>query len=136
MVKTPIKQNPSLETLTPVIFAPGTAPKTVHDVLEHAARYIEEHGWTTGVLENDLGNVCAVGAIAKVSPNSTVLFQAIRRVSNNLPGDSSVTPVHHVESWNDGLDFDADLGRLRRRREDEVVAALRWSAKRTVAESE
>ena len=37
------------------------------DILRNAAAYIQKHGWIQGALDNDEGEVCALGAICAVT---------------------------------------------------------------------
>lgn len=124
LVKTP-EGYVTAEPVFPMVMPDFDRPKTPREVLSHAARYIEEFGWTRGRLVEEEGAACAVGAIMKVTGDMDLRTLAYRRLLQHLPTrDDMGTPRRNIESWND------DLGR----QESEVIAALHWAAKPTVHE--
>lgn len=80
------------------------------EVLQAAARYIDECGWTQGSYGVSGGPRCALGAILHVSDDSTAVVRAAQRLKGFLGIDITV--------WNDAK------GRTR----DEIVAAMRAAA--------
>jgi hypothetical protein len=89
----------------------ATAPSTMPDVLDAAADYIEQNGWTQNRSRNADGAVCAIGAIRYASgqyvPISRLGLAAVDAVESHLG--------RWICGWND------TPGRTR----TEVVAKLR-----------
>ena len=95
--------------------------KTVADVLRHAARIIEERGWSQGFYEDGEGGVCALGAtyLASALPEDTwgdAETEAERVLARSLP--PSPSGMRAVPFFNDAEG----------RAADEVTAALRAAA--------
>jgi hypothetical protein len=46
-----------------------------NQTLLEAAKYIEEHGWTQRIDKDEQGRVCALGAIAEITPNDSDVYE-------------------------------------------------------------
>lgn len=57
---------------------------TVEEVATAVVKYIEEHGWTQEVYEDDIGEVCLVGALAKVCTGDA--SNGVNLLHNPAPG--------------------------------------------------
>lgn len=85
----------------PIGIASPPRPKTTADVLRHAARYIEEHGWCCDTYAEDDGRVCGWGALNAVingdpfdddeSPSWIAANDAVAGLVGSLP-DYNDTP--------------------------------------------
>lgn len=106
-------------TVVPAFTEPTTEvpAKTPKEALLHAARYIEEHGWTQKAPKDADGGVCLGQALHEVS-SGRVRAQAAKRLSDQLyrVGDF---PMDNIIHWNDSICTSAA----------EAVAALRWAAR-------
>jgi len=94
-----------------------TAPQSVPDVLDAAADYIDQHGWTQGVFDDDEGHVCVREAINRTAPSILDAFRAASALMDAV-GDGAT-------NWNDadGRTQDEVTAKLR-----EVAAAQREAA--------
>lgn len=96
-----------------------TRAKTPAGVLRAAARYIEEHGWVQGIVQDREGRVCAVGALGKVLPARTAdsddaLYYEARALADERARE-------RAGGWGSVVAFNDSLGRT----QAEVVALLR-----------
>lgn len=91
-----------------------------YEVLQKAASYIAEHGWTQGHSVDSRGRVCLEGAILRVSRMQSPCMFANRWVlpviEEQYPGELW-TDAHH---WNDAYS----------RTQDEVITILEKAAVR------
>lgn len=92
----------------------GTEPRTVADVLEAAAKYLEEHGWTQDVFVTYDGCACAVGAIRLAAGGGRHEDDETHIQTNYLSSTATaavskrLAPVSSLLSWNDEPDRTAD----------------------------
>jgi hypothetical protein len=80
-------------------------------LLKDAVKAIEERGWTQGMLENSVGNVCSMGAIQIAIYGATVRATMRRnfRLYSRDAVDKAVAALstaigaegHRIVSWND-----------------------------------
>lgn len=81
-----------------------STPQTPADVLDAAADYIDEHGWTQNVYEDEEGACCAMGGILRVSDPDSAYFaeDALQRhlgrtiVQWNDTADQTAANVTHT----------------------------------------
>jgi hypothetical protein len=97
--------------------------------LEAAADYIDDHGWTQGMLENQDGQVCLRGAIAHICQHNSSLYVSEMKILNRQELNAVVAVQNYLDTglnpyrstatnWND----------QRGRTADDVTAALRKAA--------
>lgn len=103
----------------------------VGDILRAAAEYMSEHGWTQGRLQNESGQVCAMGAInavlhqrvsgcSHVEIDKRLSFEsiAVAMMQNHLGIKMDGSIVNSIPSWNDAADRTAE----------DVILALKCAA--------
>lgn len=100
---------PEAPPTTPVWTTPATPSNPDADLIEKAADYIDEHGWTQGCFVDREGRVCAYGALYAVSgeysggpftrPATVRGGQLAMLVEAELLGIRAATPLAHYNDF-------------------------------------